>query len=173
MFEIVLLFGSNLGDRRKHLLDAINEINNRVGEPKALSSIYKTSPWGFSAESDFLNAVLVAETKLHPNELIHQILSIEKKLGRERKNQNVYESRPIDIDILFYGDRVINEPGLVIPHPRLHERRFTLVPLNEVRPGLVHPVLGKPVSQLLEECEDMLDVQVFEKIHLEKILKYK
>ena len=156
--EVYLLTGGNLGDRFKLLEQAKNEISEKIGKIKNESSIYETVPWGFKAEQDFLNQVVEVSTKLSPQKVLEFCLEIEDELGRERKS-GYYESRTMDIDILFYNDEIINEPGLIIPHPKLHLRRFTLVPLTEIEPDFVHPVLNKKLTLILEECNDISDVR--------------
>ena len=118
------------------------------------SSLYKSKPWGMDpGEPDFLNKVVMAKTPMSPRELLRNLQSIEWKLGRERQPGKVL-SRTIDLDILFYDDLVTDSQDLTIPHPRLHLRRFTLIPLYEVDPGLRHPRLGFSVSELLDKCSD-------------------
>lgn len=160
MFDTYILLGSNLGNSKKYISDAILEIENNIGFIKSKSSLYQTAAWGKIDQPNFLNQVVQVITKLNPEELLNSILSIEKKLGRER--QEKWGSRIIDIDILFYNNQVINKPDLVIPHPYLHVRKFTLMPLNEVAPDLIHPELSKSVSQLLHDLDDNLSVEKVE-----------
>jgi 2-amino-4-hydroxy-6-hydroxymethyldihydropteridine diphosphokinase len=127
------------------------------GQVIQVSSLYETAPWGKTDQADFLNQVLLVETKLSPQALLQAIFSIEEKGGRKRTLKNA--PRTIDIDILFYNHLVLEEPGLCIPHPRIKDRRFVLEPLNEISPGLQHPVLGKTIHQLLLECKDELAVK--------------
>ncbi len=156
--EVYLLIGGNIGDRFKLLEQAKRAISKKIGEIKNESSIYETAPWGFKAEQSFLNQVVKISTKLSPQKILKFCFEIEDGLGRERKS-NQYESRTMDIDILFYNDEIVNEPGLIIPHPKLHLRRFTLVPLTEIEPGFVHPVFKKTSAVLLENCNDNSKVQ--------------
>jgi len=121
------------------------------------SSVFETEPWGFTGVNYFLNIAVILNTALKPEELLSVTNSIENNLGRERTNAG-YTSRTIDIDILFYGDLLIQKQDLIIPHPLLHKRLFVLIPLNEIHPDLVHPVYKKTISQLLAECEDNLKV---------------
>jgi 2-amino-4-hydroxy-6-hydroxymethyldihydropteridine diphosphokinase len=158
MALIYLLLGGNTGDRVKYLDMARNEIARHIGKPEAVSSLYETEPWGFDTANLFLNQLVIADTNLDPASALEKILKIELQLKRERKEKQ-YSSRTIDIDILFYEDRVIAEEGLIIPHPRLHERRFALEPLAEMVPEMLHPVSGKTISRLLEECKDKLQVK--------------
>jgi 2-amino-4-hydroxy-6-hydroxymethyldihydropteridine diphosphokinase len=153
MNKVYLGLGTNLGDRKRNLREAIEKIEEQIGKVLNSSSVYETVPWGFEAESDFLNMVVEVETGLSPSELLKKIFEIESKLGRER-TQDRYSSRVIDIDILLYDDLVVEEKGLKIPHRLMHERRFVLAPLCEIAPGLVHPMLKKSISALLDECRD-------------------
>jgi 2-amino-4-hydroxy-6-hydroxymethyldihydropteridine diphosphokinase len=153
MTTLILGLGTNLGDRGKMLSEAIRKIEEEVGNVSKVSSVYETEPWGFSSENLFLNVVLTCETKLEVSGVLGRILMIESIMGRLR-TQERYTSRVIDIDILFFGDTVIDEAELKVPHPRLQERKFVLLPLNEIVPELIHPVLGLTISQLLVSCKD-------------------
>jgi 2-amino-4-hydroxy-6-hydroxymethyldihydropteridine diphosphokinase len=153
MNKVFLGIGTNLGNRKVNLRKAIEMIGEHIGGVINFSSVYETAPWGFDSENDFLNMVVCVETNHSPAELLKKIVAIESMLGRER-NQDRYSSRVIDIDILFFNDLVINENGLKIPHPLIHERKFVLGPLNELAPELIHPVKGKSIRVLLEECRD-------------------
>ncbi len=170
MSEIVLLLGSNLGNRKQHIIQATRQIHRRVGEVLEISSLYSTEPWGFDSGDYFLNAVLLIDAAFSAEDILEKILEIETGIGRQRTSSEGYTSRTIDIDILFYGQQVIREKNLEIPHPRLHLRRFTLVPLSEMVPGFIHPVLNTSVMQLLEECPDDNVVKKLEKPDLKKIL---
>ena len=117
-------------------------IEESIGSVVSVSSVYETEPWGFESDNEFLNMVLCVETDLSPSGLLGRILMIESQLGRIRC-ENQYSSRNIDIDILLYNNEIVNEAALEIPHPRMHERRFVLVPLAEIAPELIHPVLKK------------------------------
>ncbi len=125
------------------------------------SPIYKTQSWGFHATGDFLNRVVKINTQLSPDALLKWVLDAEEKLGRIREKKK-YASRSIDIDILFYENLVLNLKDLVIPHPRLHLRNFTLVPLNDIAPDWQHPVLKKSVSELLYQSKDDLKVTLYQ-----------
>ena len=160
MAEVYLLLGSNLGDRQRFLNEATRLLQERVGTVLKRSSIYETEPWGFSNKNNFLNQVLKFETSLNPYELLKIIKAIETKLGRIRKNQR-YSPRCIDVDILFYNDEVYFSDDLVIPHPRLHDRMFTLVPLNEIAPDYLHPILKKTIKKLVNLCTDKLMVKKY------------
>ncbi len=157
MNQVYLLTGSNLGDRYSLLERAKKIIVDKIGEIIKESSIYETAPWGFESEQDFLNQVIIITTEYLPGEVLQRCQEIEKELGRNRKSEQ-YSSRTMDIDILFYNDEIIHEQELIIPHERLHERRFTLEPLVEIAPDLIHPVIKKSISDILKECEDKSEV---------------
>lgn len=153
MKKVFLGLGTNLGDRESNIIEAVKYIEEHIGKVLNSSSVYETAPWGFEAENDFFNMVVYVETRHSPAELLKEITRIESIMGRER-NQDRYSSRVIDIDILLYDDLIIEEKGLKIPHRLIHERKFVLVPLNELAPDLIHPVYGKSISVLLERCRD-------------------
>ncbi len=150
-----VLFGSNMGDKEAIFAQACQLINNRCGRIMKVSEAYESEPWGFEAEEWFMNRVIVMESELSPMDLLQQLLDIEKELGRVRhpKNQG-YSSRTADLDILYYGSRVIRTETLTVPHPRLHLRRFALVPLCEVAPDFKHPVFKLTQEKLLAQCPD-------------------
>jgi len=157
MHEVLLLLGSNLGDRQSFMRRAIDLIETNIAPVKKTSAVYETQSWGKADAPDYLNQVVLLETCMAPRKILQEILAIEIALGRKREEK--WGSRTIDIDILFYGQEVINEDDLHIPHPELHRRRFTLEPLNEIAPELVHPVLNKKISQLKTELSDDLIVK--------------
>jgi 2-amino-4-hydroxy-6-hydroxymethyldihydropteridine diphosphokinase len=143
--------GSNLGDRETNLRRAVELLSEEEGiEVAAVSEIRETEPVGPVAQGPFLNGAVQIETTLHPRELLDRLLSIEESLGRVRLER--FGPRTIDLDLLLYGDETVDEPGLTVPHPRLHERRFALEPLIDLDPGLEIPELG-PISDLLAELE--------------------
>ncbi len=155
-----LLTGSNMGEPQQMLQQAATAIEEKgVGKIVVASSIFQTEAWGRHDQPDFLNQVIQIETSLPAAQLLQQLLAIEAEMGRHRTRKN--DPRIIDIDILFYDDAVINEPELIVPHPLLQNRRFVLVPLQEIAPTLLHPVLHKTISQLLDECADPLHVYKF------------
>ncbi len=159
MIPVYLSLGSNQGHCRQNIWDAFSLLGKKVGKICSSSSFYETEPWGFEAENRFLNVVAKVETDLSPDELICHLLEIEQLLGRKRSNQEGYQSRPIDIDILFYGNQILNTVDVTVPHPRLHLRNFVLIPLCEMAPGLEHPVFKKTATQLLTECTDAGEIQ--------------
>ena len=153
--SVFVLLGSNLGDRELLVNQACKMMGERCGEIVAKSRLYESEPWGFRAEHWFLNQVVKIETSLSPDALMLDLLAIEKELGRDRTTPHEgYVSRPIDLDILYFGDKIIETQLVTAPHPRLYQRRFTLLPLCDVAPAFVHPTLKKTNLQLLDECQD-------------------
>lgn len=148
----VLSLGSNIGDRLNYLNLSKTAIYNLIGPIQLSSNIYETEPWGIDNQDSYLNQVISVLTILTPNELLENIHQIEKDFGRIREIH--YGPRTIDIDILYYGKRIINNENLIIPHPHIQKRRFILVPLSEILPQMVHPLLNKTNIRLLEELED-------------------
>lgn len=155
--QVFLLLGSNEGDRLINLHVVKDEIKKSVGLVAEESAIYQTAAWGKTDQPDFYNQVLLLQTTISPEALLLHLQQIEKKLGRERKEK--WGARIIDIDILYFGKTVLNTPDLLIPHPAIALRRFTLVPLVEIAPHFVHPVLKKTNLVLLQECVDVLAVK--------------
>ncbi len=145
--------GSNLGNRLQNLQNALFRLDAQVGKITAISKVYESEAWGFEA-NDFLNACVTLETYLTPEEVLLKILSIEKMLGRERFLEKGYESRIIDIDIIYYGNEVVQTDRLTVPHPKLQDRKFVLMPLAEIAPQFYHPTLKKDTRNLLQECRD-------------------
>lgn len=157
--ECFLMLGSNMGNRANNLEEAISLLSTSVGELLVKSEIFESEPWGYEEEVSYYNMAVMVSTFLEPKAVLTECLSVEDKLGRVR-TKNSYEARPIDIDILFYEDSVINEPELTIPHPRISERRFVLEPLHSIAPELIHPVFNASIEKLLHECPDSCWVKV-------------
>ena len=159
MNKLYLLSGSNLGNSKTQLAKAILQIEKLIGRVIRQSGLYSTAAWGNTKQPDFLNQVIIVETELTAIQTMQTILKIEKKMGRIRTIKNA--PRIIDIDILFFNKEIIDQKDLIIPHPQIQNRRFVLVPLNQLSPNLKHPVLKKTVHQLLIHCPDNLNVKKF------------
>lgn len=157
MNKVYLLLGSNLGNSMGTLNLATIAIEQNAGKVLNASSFYKTAAWGNEDQPDFLNKILIIETKYTAAETLQIILKIETELGRIRTIKNA--ARIIDIDILFFNEEIINTQNLIVPHPEIANRRFVLQPLTEVSPDFIHPVLQKNMLQLLAACPDLLNVQ--------------
>jgi 2-amino-4-hydroxy-6-hydroxymethyldihydropteridine diphosphokinase len=154
-----LLIGGNQGDRLARLATARDLITNAGGQILLASALYETAAWGKTDQPDFLNQALKVATEEDAPAWLLTLLDIEGKIGRRR--QEKYGPRIIDIDILFFNNSIIHEPQLTIPHPEIRNRRFALVPMEEIAPSLIHPVLHKTIRQLLAECTDPLAVKQF------------
>jgi 2-amino-4-hydroxy-6-hydroxymethyldihydropteridine diphosphokinase len=150
---IYILLGSNKGNRSEQINIALAEITALLGPSVAVSSLYETQPWGFNHEQTFFNQAAAFITSMNPFDLMNKFLEIEKKMGRIRTAEKNTE-RIIDIDILLYGKDIINQNNLIVPHPLLCERRFALVPLEEIASQVLHPLYRKTIWQLLLECDD-------------------
>lgn len=153
MEKVYLCLGGNIGDTRNYLQNAVAMIDHRIGHVVSQSAVYQSEPWGFNAKQMFLNQVVVAETELEPHAVLELCLQIEAELGRTRSG-NGYEPRTIDIDIVFFGQQIISQPDLQVPHPLMHQRNFVLRPLCDVAADFVHPVFGLTVRQLADICDD-------------------
>jgi len=156
MERVYLGLGSNVGDRSGNLEKALAALSGQIAI-EIVSSIYETEPVGYEAQDWFLNLVCCGKTELDPEALLAFTKSIEKGMGRQEAFRNA--PRIIDIDILFYGDRIIKTEELIIPHPRITERAFVLVPLAQIAPGFIHPVNGKSISKLLSELDGTKQVR--------------
>jgi len=157
MNKIYLLLGSNMGNSKKQLSIAQQYLSERIGLVTRKSSLYQTAAWGNTNQADFINQVIVISSTLNAADCIEKILAIEQHMGRIRTQKNA--PRMIDIDILFFNKDLINLKNLVVPHPAIQNRRFVLIPLNELSPNFIHPLLGETVHQLLVKCPDKLDVK--------------
>ena len=151
---IYLSLGSNLGDRLENIDKAKRLIWRQLGRSYLNSKVFESAPWGYNSVNYFYNCCISVITKLDPLPLMEEILSIEKILGRER-GLGGYSDRMIDIDLLFFGDLILEHPRLSIPHPAIPKRRFVLEPLSEIAPNLIHPVTGLTVMKMLNQCQDM------------------
>jgi 2-amino-4-hydroxy-6-hydroxymethyldihydropteridine diphosphokinase len=159
MNRAYLLTGSNLGDRVRYLDNARVLINEHCGAIVSASSLYETAAWGKTDQPSFLNQALEIDTSLKATQLIRRILKLEKIMGRIR--QEKYCPRIIDIDILLFNNEKHNYQLLKLPHPEMQNRRFALLPLAEISPDIVHPVLNKTITELLKECKDELPVKKY------------
>lgn len=154
MAIVYLGLGTNIGNRRGNLVKAVALLAERVGDILALSGFMETEPWGFESENLFLNAAIKMETPLTPDELLSATQAIEREMGREKKSDGTYHDRVIDIDILLYDNRVIEQPGLIVPHPLMQERLFVMAPLAEIAPFERHPLLGQTFMELTDSLRD-------------------
>ena len=152
--------GSNIGNRKENLHNAISMLLEKVGKIIKTSAIYESEAWGYKSDNRFLNMVAAVETMLLPEELLVEIKNIERLFGRPQKTSDGYEDRPIDIDILFYDNQILETAELSIPHPRIVRRKFVLAPMVEIAPDFVHPFLCKNIKELNELCVD--PIQLFE-----------
>lgn len=162
---VFIALGSNLGDREAHLEGAVAALGACAGiELLASSRVYETAPVGAPPQGLYLNAVLQLRTTLSPRDLLTRQLEIEASAGRERGEPD--SPRTLDLDLLFFGARIVDEPGLVVPHPRLTERAFVLEPLCDLAPQLMHPILGLPIRELARRVRDPEAVKRFDGLSL-------
>lgn len=152
MSKVYFSIGSNKGNRSQLINEAIDKIDIYIGRVELKSSIYETKSWGFKS-NNFYNICLLIESSLSVESIFNKILKIEKDMGR-LKSGNKYSDRCIDIDILFVENIIVNSKNLIIPHPRLHLRKFVLTPMLDIAPDLIHPILNKSIKQLELECDD-------------------
>ncbi len=163
--EAYILIGTNMGDRLVNLNLACNAINERCGKIDKMSSLNESEPCGFETEQWFINQLICVETEMTAESLLKELLDIEIIMGRDRTTVHEgYSSRPIDLDILYYGNEIINTDALTVPHPRLHLRRFALLPLCEVASAMVHPIFKVTNANLLKSCKDDSEVRIYNEI---------
>ena len=153
MHKVYLGIGGNIGNKHNNFKKVLIVIEKELGIITKTSSIYETPPWGFESEDNFWNQVVKIETELTPLSLLDSIHKIEKQFGRKRESEN-YESREMDIDILYFDDIILKKESLVIPHPKIELRKFVLVPLNEIANDFKHPLLESTSFEMLENCKD-------------------
>ncbi len=156
--QVYIALGSNKGDSFKYLQNAIDAIFIKIGTIKQISKVYKSKAVGFEG-ADFLNTCILVETPLNATNTLKELGAIETKLGRKRNASNTYQSRTIDLDIIFFNHEIITTKHLTIPHPEMHKRQFVLQPLQVLTKSFVHPKLNLPISKLLEDCEAKNDLQ--------------
>ncbi|MCK9627878.1 MAG: 2-amino-4-hydroxy-6-hydroxymethyldihydropteridine diphosphokinase [Bacteroidales bacterium] len=162
MSEVLLLLGSNKGDRLNYLNLALDRIDRISLQTPVVSHIFESEPWGFDSNTWFLNMAVSVKTDLPPLEFLDKLMEIESDLGRKRDPESVgYDSREIDIDIILFGDSIVDEERLKIPHPRAHLRKFVLEPLADIVPDYYFPGFGKSVKELLKSCSDKSDVRLW------------
>jgi len=158
MHKVFLGIGGNIGNKRANFDKVYTHITNGLGEIIESSSVYETAPWGFQSDKPFWNQVLIIESQLSPTEILGKIEEIDEAFGRKRDNEG-YSSREMDIDILYYDDLILETEILIIPHPRIAQRLFVLVPLSEIAPRFVHPLLQKTSIEMLNDCIDKLQIE--------------
>ena len=157
MNTVYLLLGSNMGESEQLLIVATNMIEKNIGKLTTSSAIYRTAAWGKEDQPDFLNQIIIVSSLLSSSTLLKEIFVIEKEMGRVRTTKNA--ARVIDIDMLFFNDEIIQTENLTVPHKQIQNRKFVLVPLAEIAPDFIHPVLKKSSLELLSICSDKLNVQ--------------
>ncbi len=157
--EVFLSLGSNMGNRLKYLTDAIDIIEKKIGLVTKKSSVYESEPWGNKNQNAFYNQIISIQTSLDARILLNTILNIEVELGRKRIEH--WGPREIDVDILFYNSQIINDKDLVVPHPEIANRMFVLMPMTELAPGFIHPIIKKSIRDLMRACSDTSNVIVF------------
>ena len=155
--QAYISLGGNLGNTAEIFEQALQVIERLAGDISKKSSLYQTAAWGNTQQPDFLNQVILIQTTLSPNKLLDTLLTIELKFGRERKEH--WGPRTLDLDLLFFDDFILNKDQLILPHPRIPERKFILIPLQEIAADWLHPVEQKTIQQLVIECKDDSEVK--------------
>lgn len=158
LYRVILLLGSNIGEREAQIAKALVLLERKVGKIILQSSMYETDAWGKTDQPLFLNLCVDIETKLSPQDVLAKNLWIEADMGRVRDKK--WGARVIDIDILFYGNEIVEEHNLKIPHPEFERRKFAIVPLMEIHPGFIHPVSSKTIQEVYINCKDSLNVRL-------------
>lgn len=154
MTKVYLSIGTNIGNKKEQLEEAVSKIGNQVGKVVSRSAFYVTEPWGFESTNTFLNGAVIAETELGADDVLRATQNIEKEMGRKEKSINgAYKDRIIDIDILMYGNDIINTDGLTVPHKLMHERAFVLEPLAEIAPDVIIPKINISVKEALVKLQ--------------------
>jgi len=156
--EVFISLGSNLGDRTENLKMALHAVELNVGTVLKRSSVYETKPWGKGNQPDFLNQVIRVHSDISPEDCLFRLLAIEQKMGRKREEK--WGARIIDLDLLYADDLILQTEKLTLPHPGIAQRKFVLVPIAEIAPDFIHPLLKKSQLQLLNECPDLLEVKL-------------
>jgi len=174
MSIVYFSLGSNKENRLNYLLSAIKLINYEVGSISKISDVWESESWNYS-DNDYLNLIIKIHTNLNPEEILKITQNIEEKLGRTEKTKLIngkakYTSRIIDIDILFFDNKIINSKNLTIPHPNLHLRMFVLKPLLQIAPEIVHPIFKKNIKQLFNVCDDKGKIEIFKKDFQKELL---
>ena len=159
MNTVFLQLGSNMGDRDAYLNNVNKLITEEIGAIQKKSKIYESVPWGVENQNNYLNQVLEIKSEFLAEELLEKVLQIEDKIGRIRDEK--WGERIIDIDILFFNDLIVEKEGICIPHIHLHNRKFVLIPLNEIAPSFTHPKYNKTIGELLSECKDIDSVEEY------------
>ena len=154
MGRLIILLGGNQGNITETFRRVVTKLNDKLGSVTEISGYYESEPWGFESKHNFINQVVEIDCSMPATEVIKTTQSVEREFGRIKKSGKGYSSRPIDIDILFFDNLIVDSTELIIPHPRLHERMFTLLPLSEKWAGYIHPVKNRTILQLLEKSED-------------------
>lgn len=163
MMNVYLSIGTNLGNRESNLRQAVKLITDHIGKPGKISHIYESEPWGFESRNSFFNCCLVLKSSMPASDLLERLLSLEQEMGRVRQG-STYSDRVIDMDLLLYGQEIIHEYELTVPHAEMTQRRFVLEPLAEIAADVLHPQNGLSIRELLERCPDSVRLQKLGKL---------